>query len=136
MESGAKENSENHTLWHDIRTVCHDISVELGWRACFHQSRQANSKEPADTDLQGVYFLDPALVNDTHVIFHMFDLAGSIRVDVMIFHPTVPSYVEHGLGVARLFSVSGGAKRSKHVLNRATMVPLVVNAFGLSLIHI
>ena len=57
--------------------MCHDISVESGWRACVHKCGQASSREPADADLQGVSFLDPALVNGKRVDLHMFVLAGS-----------------------------------------------------------
>ena len=83
--------------------------------------------KPADTDLQGVYFLDPALVNG--VDFHMFDIAGSIGADVMIVDPTAPSYVGRDLDEARLFSECKDAKRKKHVLNGDTMIPLVLTIF-------
>ena len=42
------------------RTVCHDATVESGWRACVHKSGQASTREPVDNDLQGASFLDPA----------------------------------------------------------------------------
>ena len=35
------------------RTVCHDISVGSGWRACVQKSGQASTRDPADRDLQG-----------------------------------------------------------------------------------
>ena len=41
-------------------------------------SRQASTWEPADSDLQGEVFMDPALVNGTRVDFDVFDLSGSI----------------------------------------------------------
>ena len=40
---------------------------------------QIRTREPADTDLQGVSFLDPVLVNGKRVDFHMFILSGSDR---------------------------------------------------------
>ena len=52
------------------------------------QSRQANSRESADTDLQVVSFLDPALVNRKRVDFRLVDMAGSVRADVMTIDPT------------------------------------------------
>ena len=69
------------------RTVCHDISVESGWRACVHKSGQASTREPADNDLQGASFFDPALVNGKRVEFRLVDLAGSIGAHVMIVDP-------------------------------------------------
>ena len=60
----------------------------------------------------------------------MFDIAGSTSADAMIVDPTAPSYVERGLEKVRLLSECEGAKRSKHVLNVTTMVPLVVIALG------
>ena len=57
-------------------------------------------------------------------------MAGSIGADVMIVDPTGPCYVRRGLDEARLFSECEGAKRNKHVLNGATMVPWVVPTFG------
>ena len=110
--------------------VCHDISVESGWSACVHKSGQASTREPADSDLQGVSFLDPAVVNGQRVDFHLFDMSGSVSADVIIVDPTAPCYVRHGLDEARLFSECEGGKRSKHVLNGATMVPLVVLTLG------
>ena len=74
-----------------VRTVCHDISVESGWRECVHISWQASTREPADSDLQGQAFMDPVLVNGRHVDFHVFHLAGSIGADVMITDPTALS---------------------------------------------
>ena len=47
--------------------------------ACVHKPGQASAREPADTDLQGVSFLDPVLVNGKRVDFHMFILSGSDR---------------------------------------------------------
>ena len=61
-----------------VRTVCHDISVESGWRACVHKSGQSSTRDPADSDLQGEVLMDPALVNGRLVDFHVLDLAGSI----------------------------------------------------------
>ena len=75
-------------------------------------------------------FLDPALVNGERVDFHLLDMAGSIGVDVMIAGPTAPHNLRRGLNEATLFSNREGAKRNKHVLNGATMLPLVVTAFG------
>ena len=59
--------------------------------------RQASTRQPADSDLQGASFLDPALVKGKRVDFHLVDLAGSIGADVMIVDPTAPSYVRRGL---------------------------------------
>ena len=113
-----------------VRTVCHDISVESGWRACVHKSGQSSTREPADSDLQGEVLMDPALVNGRRVDFHVFDLAGSIGADVMITDPTAPSYVERGWDESRLLRECERAKRVKHVLNGATMIPLVMTTFG------
>ena len=110
--------------------VCHDTSVESGWRVWVHKSGQCSTWEPADCDLQGVSFLDPDVVNGKHVDFHLFDMAGSIGADVMIVDPTAPCYVRRGMDEASLLSECEGAKRNKHVLNGATMVPLVVTTFG------
>ena len=97
--------------------MCHDISFESSWRACVHKSGQASTREPADSDLQGVSFLDPALVNGMRVHFHLFDMAGSIRADVMIVDPTAPCHVQRGMDEASLFSECECAKRNRHVLN-------------------
>ena len=113
-----------------VRTVCHDISVESGWRACVHKSGQSSTREPADSDLQGEVPMDPALVNGRRVDFHVFDLAGSIGADVMITDPTAPSYVERGWDESRLLRECERAKREKHVLNGGTMIPLVMTTFG------
>ena len=110
--------------------MCHDISVEPGWRACVHKPGQASTREPADRDLQGASFLDPALVNGKRVDFHLVDLAGSIGADAIIVHPTAPSYIRHGLDEVKLISDCDVAKRSKHVLNGATMLPSVMTTFG------
>ena len=61
------------------RTVCHDILVEFrsGLRECVHKSGQASTREPADSDLQGVFFLDPALVSGKRVEFHLVDARGA-----------------------------------------------------------
>ena len=75
------------------RTVCHGISVESGWRACVHKSGQASTRVSAGNDLQGVSFLDPALVNGKRVDLHLVDVAGSIGADFMIVDPTAPSYI-------------------------------------------
>ena len=56
----------------------------MGWRPCDHKSGQASTREPADTELQGVSSLDLCLVNGKRVDFHMFDLAGSIGADTML----------------------------------------------------
>ena len=77
---------------YDLRILCHDISVESGWRACVHKSGQSSTREPADSDLQGEVLMDPALVNGRRVDFHVFDLAGSIGADVMITDPTAPCW--------------------------------------------
>ena len=52
-------------------TARHDIYSESGWGACDHKYRHASTREPTDTDLQGVSFLDPALVNGRHVDFDL-----------------------------------------------------------------
>ena len=80
--------------------------------------------------MQGASFLDPVLVNGKHVDFHLVHIAGGIGADVMIVDPTAPSYVRRGLDEARLISDCEVAKRNKHVLNGATMVPLVMTTFG------
>ena len=86
-----------------VRTVCHDITVESGWRACVQKSGQASTREPADGDLQGsVFDLNPALVNGKRVDFHVFDLSGSVGADNMIVDPTAPSY--SGYSEAGLFA--------------------------------
>ena len=91
---------------------------------------QASTREPADSDLQGEAFMDAALVNGRRVDFLVFDFAGSIGADVMITDPTVPSYVEKGWDESRLLREFERAKREKHVLNGATMIPLVMTTFG------
>ena len=68
-----------------------------------------STREPADTDSQGVSFLDPALVNGPRLDFHLVDLAGSTSADVMIVDPTAPSCVERGLDGDILFSECEGA---------------------------
>ena len=78
--------------------------------------------------LQSVALLDPALVNGKRVDFDMVHMTVSIAADVMIFDPTAPCYVRRGLDEASLFSE--GTKCSKHVLNGATMIPLVATPFG------
>jgi hypothetical protein len=70
------------------------------------------------------------VVNGKRVDFHVFDLTGSIGADVMITDPTAPSYLERGWDEARLLRECENAKRAKHVLNGATMVPLVMTTFG------
>ena len=74
--------------------------------------------------------MDPALVNGRRVDFHVFDLAGSIGADVMITDPNAPSYVETGWDESRLLRECERAQREKHVLNGATMIPLVMTTFG------
>ena len=74
--------------------------------------------------------MDPALVNGRRVDFHVFDMAGSIGADVMITDPTAPSYVERGWDESRLLRECERAKREKHVLHGATMIPLVMTTFG------
>ena len=81
-------------------------------------------------DLQGVSFLDLAVVNGKRVDFHMFDLAGSIGANAMIVDPTAPSYAGRGWNEVRLLSECECAKRNKHVLNGVTMVLLVMLTFG------
>ena len=60
----------------------------------------------------------------------MFDMAGSVGADVMITDPTAPSYVQRGWDESRLLRECERAKREKHVLNGATMIPLVMTTFG------
>ena len=48
----------------------------------------------------------------------------------MIVDPTAPSYVRRGFDEATLISECEVAKRNKHVLNGATMVPLAMTTFG------
>ena len=108
--------------------MCHDICFESGWRACVHRSAQSSTREPADSDLQGVGPLDPALINGKRVDFHVFDLSGSVGADVMVFDPTCPSY--EGKAESTMFELFEKAKREKHVLNGASMVPLVMTTFG------
>jgi hypothetical protein len=43
-----------------VRTVCHDVAVECGWRACVKRSAQASTREPAVAHLQGDAVLDPS----------------------------------------------------------------------------
>ena len=57
-------------------------------------------------------------------------MAGSIGADVMITDPTAPSDVQRGWDESRLLRECERAKREKHVLNGATMIPLVVTTFG------
>ena len=38
-----------------VRTVCHDISVEMGWRACVHESEQASTRDPLDSAIPPVW---------------------------------------------------------------------------------
>jgi hypothetical protein len=52
-----------------VRTVCHDVAVECGWRAGVKRSAQASTRELADAHLQGDPVLDPALVNGKRVDF-------------------------------------------------------------------
>ena len=87
-----------------------------GWRACIHSSGPASTREPAATNLQSVFFLDPTLINGKRVDFHMFDLAGSIGADVMLVDPTAPSCVERGSDEASFFSEWEDAKRNKQLL--------------------
>ena len=49
---------------------------------------------------------------------------------LVTLHRQEQESVRRGLDEASLFSVCEGAKRNKHVLNGATMVPLVVTTFG------
>ena len=51
------------------RTACHDVSVELGWRACVHKSGHPSTREPADSDLQSEAYMHPVLVNGKRVDF-------------------------------------------------------------------
>ena len=64
------------------------------------------------------------------VDLHLFDIAGSVGVDVMKVDPTAPCYVQRGMDEARLFSECERAKCNKHVLIGATLVSLVVTTFG------
>jgi hypothetical protein len=111
-----------------VRTVCHDITVESGWRACVQKSGQASTREPADAHLQGDGPLDPSLMNGKRVDFHVFDLSGSIGADVMVVDPTCPTYRD--MDEVELFRKFETSKRVKHVLHGATMVPLVMSSFG------
>ena len=82
-----------------------------------------STRVPADSDLQGEPFMDPALVNGKHVDVHVFDLAGSIGADVMISDPTAPSCVQKGWDGSRLLRECERAQRDMHVLNGA-MLPI------------
>ena len=62
--------------------------------------------------------------------FHVFDVAGSSGVDVMITDPTAPSYIQRGWDESRLMRECERTKREKHVLNGATMNPLVMTTLG------
>ena len=106
-----------------VHTVCHDVSVESGWRVCVHKSGQASTRESADSDLQGRAFMDPALVNGKRADYHVVDLAGSTCADVIITGPTALSYAQKGWDEARMFRECERAKQEKHVLNGATMIP-------------
>ena len=76
-------------------------------RVCVHKSGQASTGEqPADTDLQGLSLLDPALVNGKRIDFYLVDMAGSVGADVMIVHPTAPCYLRRGLDEASLFTLN------------------------------
>lgn len=57
-----------------VCVVCHDVSVETGQCKCVHTSGEAGTREPADGDLQGEAFMDPAAVNGQRVDFHLIDL--------------------------------------------------------------
>ena len=70
------------------------------------------------------------MVNDERMGIHVFDLAGSIFAGVMITDPTAPSYVQKGWDESRLLRECERAERQKHVLNGATMIPLVMTTFG------
>ena len=50
-------------LYVHFQTVCHDVSVESGRRACVRKSVYLCTREPADRGLQGEAFMEPALVN-------------------------------------------------------------------------
>ena len=54
---------------------------------------EAGGRQPADADLQGVSFLDPAMIDGMRVDIHLFDPAGSIGADVMMVDPAAPSCV-------------------------------------------
>jgi hypothetical protein len=110
-----------------VRTVCHDAAVECGWRACVGTSAQASTGESADSHSQGDAALNPALVNGKRVDFHVFDTSGSVGCDVTIVDPTYPSYL--GKSESVLFRSADQAKTRKHVLNGATMVPVVISKF-------
>jgi hypothetical protein len=67
-------------------------------------------------------------VNGKRVGFHVFVTSGSVGCDVTMKDPTCPSYL--GKSESVLFREAEQAKTRKHVLNGATMVPLVMSAFG------
>jgi hypothetical protein len=72
--------------------------------------------------------LDPSLLNGKRVDFHVCDLSGSIGADVMIVDPTATAY--SSLDDVQLFRKYETLKRKKHVLNGATMIPLVMPALA------
>jgi hypothetical protein len=79
---------------------------------------------------RAMLFLDPALVNGKRVEFHVFDTSGCVGCDVTmtIVDPTCPSCL--GQSKSGLFRAAEQAKTRTHVLNGATMVPLVMSPFG------
>lgn len=89
-------------LYVHFQTICHDVSVESGRRACVRKSVYLCTRESADRGLQGEAFMEPALVNGESANFHVFDLAGSIGAVAMIADPTAPSYIRRSWDEARL----------------------------------
>jgi hypothetical protein len=67
-------------------------------------------------------------VNGKRVDFHAFNTSGSVGCDVTIVDPTCPSYL--GKSESVMFREAEQAETRKHVLNGATMVPLVMSTFG------
>jgi hypothetical protein len=111
-----------------VSTVCHDVAVDCGWRACVDRSAQASTKEPCRCSLQGDAVLGIALVNGKPVDFHLFDTSGSVGCDVTIVDLICPTYL--GKSESALFRDAVKAESKKHVVNDATMVPLAVSTFG------
>jgi hypothetical protein len=111
-----------------VHTECHDVAVDCDWRVYVERSAQASTREPADAHLQGDAVLDPALVNGKRVDFHVLDTSGSVGCDVTLANPTCSSYL--GKSGSAWFREAEQAKTRKHVLNGATMVPVVLSTFG------
>jgi hypothetical protein len=111
-----------------VHTVCHDVAADFGWRACVDRSAQPSTREPADAHMQGNAVLDPDSLNGKHVDFHVFDTFGSFGCDATIVDYTYLSYL--GKYKSVLFREAEQAKTQKHLLNVATMVPLVICLCG------